>query len=371
SPFGYRDETRFDAAVRDSFEIAGARVRLDPRAWSLRFARGLREVSEALGLASDVDVRAALHKLVIYGEGQFFAAHRDSGRHPSMRATLVVILPSAYEGGELVVTHAEQSVTYDTAAERRDQVLFIGFYADCVHAIRPVRSGYRVALTYGLHVGGADGAVDLPARDQSYPDLHNALGDYFGDPSAPRSPWLVYLFDHQYAAQSLGWDGLKGGDRDRADALRTVADELGCDCFLALADVHEWYEIDEEDAESGAEIPPEGYGPRLGLELNLERWMNADGEPCNGSDMSADDREVVSTFDALQRAAYERSYEAWTGNEGGSAEQWYHQAALVVVPRGTELHAEIVAAPAGAAEDASVAEALTPPRAVIVRTRRR
>lgn len=31
----------------------------------------------------------------------------------------------------------------------------LGFYADCLHEVRPVRSGYRVALTYQLHHRGA------------------------------------------------------------------------------------------------------------------------------------------------------------------------------------------------------------------------
>lgn len=369
SCFGYRDQTRHDTEVRDSLEIAGDRVHLDPRAWSRRFDRGLRDVAEALGFPPGVEVTARLHKLVIYREGHFFAPHRDTERDPNMRATLVVLLPSVYAGGAMVVTHGDRRVVHDTANERRDQITFLGLYADCLHEIRPVTSGHRVALTYGVHV---DGAAAPPAIEGSFPDLQSALRAHFGAGPVEEGPtWLVYLLDHQYAAQSLDWAGLKNGDRVHADALRAVARELECAVYLALADVQEWYEFAEEGGRGGAGVPPGGYGRCLGRELTLHHWVDGDGRPCPGSGETADDSVVVSTGDPHQRAAYERSYEPWTGNEGGEAVQWYHQAALIVVPRGSERHREI---DGGAGESAAGDEALrgspTPPR-VIVRSRRR
>ncbi len=370
SCFGYRDQTRHDTEVRDSLEIAGDRVHLDPRVWSRRFDRGLREVALALGFPPGVEVTARLHKLVIYRAGHFFAPHRDTERDPNMRATLVVLLPSAYEGGALVVTHGDRRVVHDTATERRDQITFLGLYTDCLHEIRPVTSGYRVALTYGVHV---DGAAAPPAvAEGSFPDLQGALRAHFGAGPVEEGPaWLVYLLDHHYAAQSLDWASLKNGDRVHVDALRAVASELAYDVYLALADVHEWYEFDAERGRGGHGVPPGGYGRCLGLELTLHHWVDGEGRPCHGSGEPADDSVVVSTGDPHQRAAYERSYEPWTGNEGGEAEQWYHQAALIVVPRGSERHREIVG---HAGEPGVGEEAITtspPPSRVIVRSRRR
>lgn len=369
SCFGFRDQTRHDTTVRDSLEIAGDRVHLDPHAWSRRFDRGLRAVAEALGFPPGVEVTARLQKLVIYRAGDFFAPHRDTERDPSMRATLIVLLPGAYAGGALVVTHGDRQVVYDTAAERRDQITFLGLYADCIHEIRPVTSGHRVALTYGVHV---DGAAPPPVAEGRFPDLQNALRAHFEAGPVEEAPaWLVHLLDHHYTEQSLAWARLKNGDRVHVDALRAVASELAYDVYLALADVHEWYALDSQRGQGGHGIPPGGYGQRLGLELTLHHWVDGAGRPCPGSDEPADHSVVVSTGDPDQRAAYERSYEPWTGNEGGEAEQWYHQAALIVVPRGSELHREIV----GGASEPVVVEAATkatpPPSRVIVRPRRR
>ena len=52
SPFGYRDETRFDAAVRDSFEIAGARVRQPGGALAIAVPSTMSLWSAQLGLTA-------------------------------------------------------------------------------------------------------------------------------------------------------------------------------------------------------------------------------------------------------------------------------------------------------------------------------
>ncbi|MBB5775765.1 2OG-Fe(II) oxygenase [Nonomuraea jabiensis] len=50
--------------------------------------------------------------MLLYETGQFFVAHQDSDKDDAMVATLVVTLPSAHTGGELVVEHQGQSKKY-------------------------------------------------------------------------------------------------------------------------------------------------------------------------------------------------------------------------------------------------------------------
>ena len=47
-------------------------------------------------------VRAVLHKLNFYGPGGHFAKHRDLPRAESQFGSLVVSLPAAFEGGQLL-----------------------------------------------------------------------------------------------------------------------------------------------------------------------------------------------------------------------------------------------------------------------------
>ena len=73
SKFGYRERTLLDERVRHSGEIDADRVELTPDvpAWS----RLLQRVSDALGSGP---LEAWMHKLLIYGPGQFFKPHQDT-----------------------------------------------------------------------------------------------------------------------------------------------------------------------------------------------------------------------------------------------------------------------------------------------------
>ena len=49
--------------------------------------------------------------------------------------TLVVHLPTAYEGGQLVVSHSGRSKTFDFAADSAYGMHWTAFYADCEHEV--------------------------------------------------------------------------------------------------------------------------------------------------------------------------------------------------------------------------------------------
>ena len=61
-------------------------------------------MQEALGLEKQ-KLEAHLYDLLLYEPGSFFLPHSDGEKLDRMVATLVVVLPSSFEGGELVVRH--------------------------------------------------------------------------------------------------------------------------------------------------------------------------------------------------------------------------------------------------------------------------
>ena len=63
----------------------------------------LEHFRDELGLSSATRLRAEPHSMLVYGKGQFFLPHQDSEKDDAMVGTLVVSLPSAHTGGELVV----------------------------------------------------------------------------------------------------------------------------------------------------------------------------------------------------------------------------------------------------------------------------
>jgi hypothetical protein len=65
--------------------------------------------------------------LLIYEPGQFYAPHQDPEKSDDMIATLVILLPSDFTGGEIVLSHHDRTITFRGS---RPDLTFIAFYAD-------------------------------------------------------------------------------------------------------------------------------------------------------------------------------------------------------------------------------------------------
>jgi len=147
APFGRRDKTLTDVSVRNAWEIAKSRVKIDNRLWNMALNPALRQISQKLGLM-DGELKADLYKMLVYQPGQFFVPHRDSEKTDDMLATLVVVLPSSHSGGALVVEHQDTKKQFYSHRTASDKLALFAFYADCRHELKPVTEGYRIALTY-------------------------------------------------------------------------------------------------------------------------------------------------------------------------------------------------------------------------------
>lgn len=331
SPFGHLDQTLFDAEVRNARELPGSRIQLNA-AWNKRIDRGLQELKRALGLPKDREVRASLEKLVIYEEGGFFKPHRDTQREPSMWGTLVVVLPFPHQGGDLRVQHGAQERAFESAERSTERRLsFIALYADCVHELKPVTSGTRLALTFSLH-GRVSGR---PRVERSQQEIENALRAHFES-----SEVLVLLLDHVYTPQGFGWERLQGVDERRAQRLSALSETIAFSRFLCLADVQEQYSYGGDevpDAESELE-------DLVGSQTTMSSWIDTQGQPLRETQESPPAGSVISPVNSTDRRHREVSGEPWNGNEGGTADQWYQQAAMVLVRQDSPLHQRLEAA---------------------------
>ena len=351
--YGYKQETRLDRKVRDTWEIPAKGLVLDERRWAKTLAPQLERIRRDLGLPKRCRLRAELYNLLIYGPGQFFAPHRDSEKADDMLGTLVVILPSRFNGGELVIEHLGEECTVRGSAR---QITFAAFYADCYHEVRPVRSGYRLALTYNLIAEGTTDATlpgpvgALSARIRRFFDTPTASHLCGRELSPPDR--LVYLLDHEYTPHTLAWNRLKNADAARAAALRQVARQLDCEIFLALADVHEtwaceeeydfrrsrwnrYYDEDEHEEEDyGSGGTPE-LTELLDGDVELRHWVAPETGPARApkGHIGVADRELCYTTPSQDFEPFESEHEGYTGNAGNTVDHWYHRAAVVLWPR--------------------------------------
>lgn len=113
---------------------------------------------------TNIGIRAELYKLNIYsGPSGKFKAHVDTPRSETQIGSLVVCLPSEFEGGTLSVSHQEHAVEFDwSAASITGQtpcIQWAAFYSDCTHEVQQVTAGHRVTLTYNLYASRGSGLL--------------------------------------------------------------------------------------------------------------------------------------------------------------------------------------------------------------------
>ncbi|MGH8227142.1 MAG: 2OG-Fe(II) oxygenase [Steroidobacteraceae bacterium] len=348
--YGHKEKTRLDRRVRDTREIPVERLGLDEHRWAKTLAPELERIRRDLGLPKGCRLRAQLHNLLIYERGQFFAPHQDSEKADDMLGTLVVILPSRFTGGELVIEHQGEQQTVRGSAR---QLTFAAFYADCHHEVRPVRSGYRLALTYNLIAAGtAEAAVpkSIGALSACIRRLFETpTTTYTGGREPSPADRLVYLLDHEYTPHALAWSRLKNADAARASALRRVARHLDCEIFLALADVHETWACEEEydfrrsrwnRYDDGDEDDYESGGALQLTELidsgvELRHWIAPDSGPTRApkGQIGVANGELCYSTPHEAFEPFETEHEGYTGNAGATVDHWYHRAAVVLWPR--------------------------------------
>lgn len=352
APYGRGGETILDESVRKVWQLPPAKVRIGGKAWEKTFAQILAAVRAGLGCA-DTEVTAEFYKLLVYDQGGFFKAHRDTEKAGGMFGTLVVVLPAAHRGGELVVRHAGREVVCDLAAKEVSEVRYAAFYADCEHEVRPIQSGHRVCLIYNLlHPPAAKGGgtPTAPLYDAEIARAATFLAGAFAGTDAPVK--LAWLLMHQYSPAGLGFAGLKGADAALAQVLRQAAERAGCAVHLGVVHIEEsgpaepdysayarrgrrrqYYEYDDEEIEEDASSDDFEVIEVSDASWTIDQWVDAQDRPAEFGQVPLETGELLPAGALDGEEPDEQRLLEATGNEGASFERAYHRAALVIWPR--------------------------------------
>ena len=178
APYGKGQQTLVDTRVRRVWRLTPDKFKLANPDWAAFLNGVVAKVQADLGLEGQA-LESNLYDLLLYEPGSFFLPHRDGEKLDRMVATLVVGLPSKFEGGELLVRHEGKEQKIDFAGpESLFKIHYAAFYADCEHEVRPVKSGYRLCLVYNLTLAkskkGSGGlarrgaAITLPRSQPSW-----------------------------------------------------------------------------------------------------------------------------------------------------------------------------------------------------------
>jgi len=87
----------------------------------------------------------------IYGPGGFFNSHVGTLQNTNHVATVVVALPTEFEGRSLVVQHQGNTSYFYLSNGSIEKPAFCAFYTDCTHEVQKVTKGYPIVLQYDVY----------------------------------------------------------------------------------------------------------------------------------------------------------------------------------------------------------------------------
>lgn len=339
APYGRGPDTLVDTEVRRTWQIGAEQVHISGRHWAANLQAIVSRCAEGLGVEGPVS--AELYKMLVYDEGSFFLGHRDTEKLPGMFATLVVVLPSEYAGGELLIRHQGREVCLALSSEDAAEVAFAAFYADCWHEVRPITAGCRLALIYNLVRPGRGRRLQPPAYDAEFDQVAALLAQWrceLAAGSAQVPAKLIYPLEHVYTSAEIAFETLKNADAAVGALLVKAARKALCDLSLALVNIDETGSAEEvyyrrsrrhyRDSDSEEFEMGEVFERRLLLtglcaaddaRAVLERLIFTEDELCPPDVFADAEPDEVQFFEA-------------TGNAGATFERSYRRAALVLWP---------------------------------------
>ncbi len=325
APFGRGEQTVVDTAVRRVWELEPAQFSIGNPQWEKSIEDAIQQIKSELGL-SDSAVVHEIYKLLLYQAGDFFIPHRDTEKMDNMFATLVVVLPSKHQGGELIINHDGQTRKFDFGGETSAHTIsYAAFYADCEHEVKPVTEGYRLCLIYNLALEKTQQQPVAPQNDGVVDNVTQVLKRW---EEKDQTDKLVVVLDHHYSQAGLSFQNLKNLDKAQANILVQAAQQANCHAYLGLLTLWEagelesdGYYYDKSDAEMG-EIYDES--------LSVNYWIDAHGIAQDFGEIDIDQDELVLDAPLDSVEADKEEIEGPTGNAGATIERWYHRAAVII-----------------------------------------
>ncbi|CAA7268308.1 unnamed protein product [Cyclocybe aegerita] len=351
APFGHGERTVVDKEVRDTWEIEPSRIEFANKEWE-KFVRGpvCAEVCRELGVAvGNSPPRMELYKLLLYETGSHFLPHQDTQKANGMFATVIILLPSAYTGGQVVVSHASTTRTINFAPNSFLSTALLAWYTDVKHEVKPVTSGYRLALSYNLIHTAPPGLPKpcLPQMGDSVRVLRRVLrkwkeAKYKKKKSARRL--VAYLLNHEYSNANLheGVEALKGVDAHRVTFLRGVAEQLGFKVGLASLEHHisgcgdddggSYHNRGRWDYGGGDEEETPGMLEVIETKTSISGLVDLDGSsllPVGEIDLKED--ALIPKDPFKDEEPDDTEYEGYMGNGAGQLDYWYRRTVLVLM----------------------------------------
>ncbi|KAK3485443.1 uncharacterized protein B0T23DRAFT_367539 [Neurospora hispaniola] len=339
APYGRGSETIVDTSVRNTWEIDAAQFSFNNQRWPGYVRHLCSRVAADLGIKSPI--RAEIYKMLIYERGAMFKSHTDTEKIPGQFGTLVVALPSAHKGGDVVVKHCGDQKTFKTSEHGQS---FICWYSDVHHKVCPVESGYRWVLIYNLALDPNAVRPSAGLVRSETEALRHILLKWLQEPGESRQKGLYYVLDHHYTEASIKLNNLKTRDLAIGQVLNNLSKELDFEVFFALLEKEEFGEAEvdhskfynvyrEEGEESSEEEPFLCIEELIEVDYRVKTVRDMFGKPVvDGLALDPEEEILQDDGELFADDDPEQEYEGVMGNTGPTVTHRYRSTAVLLVP---------------------------------------
>lgn len=247
SKFGNGSETVLDESVRKGTELGPDILELSPRTMVNSSEPTTAFVEQRLAEIVQKEVRSDLFpyaqsislqftKLAMYEQGGHFLEHRDTPHAPNHQGTLLVMLHSEHDGGDLIFNIDDDSQeTWDvrTKGWTTDAVRWCAFHTDIPHKVEPVKSGVRAVLQFDIFVNhdsehwdndddyDGESRLEKASTNKEVSRVNDTAVDLFVKRLMPqlKTQSIALPLFHAYQYSYVRPEFLKSADRMLFDAL--------------------------------------------------------------------------------------------------------------------------------------------------------
>ncbi|KAF2117341.1 hypothetical protein BDV96DRAFT_611764 [Lophiotrema nucula] len=277
--FGYKGADVLDESYRKA-------IKLDRSVFSIDFCPYESGIVDTI--AQMPAAQAELYKLNIYAAPSgFFKAHVDTPRSNTQFGSLVVSLPCDYQGGQLIVRHAQHTVSFDWGASTANNTSatamnWAAFYSDCEHEVLGVTEGYRVTLTYNLYcaAGSGDLTGNSPAMDVKLLPLYAKVKEALAQSDFLQYGGLLGVYcQHGYAHTTSEGAAklpgiLKGSDMAIYSVFKGLGLEVSVKSVLDILNNSLFDPSDYDDYMSGEDNSDGDIDENTETKLRKPRWWD-------------------------------------------------------------------------------------------------
>ena len=233
--FEKRSELTVEEKLKKVLYIDSSKIEIDNC-----FDSAVKIVINQLGLEG-YEIEARLNKLELHEEGGGgFDWHQDTDKSKGKIGSLLIHLPSYYEGGELFIKHEGTLVkSVYNQQEGEDGFFYTALHSACNYKLNTITKGHRFTLQFDLVMKDVTNAISSSTitnfgNTEARRFLNNFIDSIHNVTPDNNKQRFIFALEHKYsnANQHNICSLLQGQDREKLSLLKNMQDENGNDLFF-------------------------------------------------------------------------------------------------------------------------------------------